>query len=63
MFFILSSTADLPEPRVRRKPRSHLHHPVPNGHLGVLLRRRLAQEPQTLPHLQRQGLASCQPQA
>ncbi len=58
-----SSYADLPEPWVRCQSGSHLHHLVPDGGLGILLRWRFAQEPQTLPHLQRQGLPARQPPA
>lgn len=58
-----SSHADFPESAVRCQPGSHIRHLVPNGHLGVLLCWRLTQEPQTLPHLQRQRLPSCQPPA
>jgi len=58
-----SPHADLPEPRVRGQPGSHLRGPGPDGRLGLLHRRRLPEEPQALPHLQRQGLPARQPPA
>ncbi|XP_061526955.1 gamma-secretase subunit Aph-1b isoform X2 [Phycodurus eques] len=57
--YFLSS--DLPEPGVCCQPGSHLYYLVPNGCLGLLLRWRVPQEPQTLPDLQRQRFPACQP--
>lgn len=62
-FIYVLLLADLSEPRVRRQPGSDLRRLAPDGSLGVLHGRRLPPKPQTLPHLQRQGLPAGQPPA
>lgn len=52
----MSFVADVPEPSVCGQSGAHLHHHVPDGNVGFLMCWRLPPEPQTMPHLQRQGL-------